>query len=441
VSDLLPVQRDRLCEIGVQLKQAREQKHLSLDDVSAKTLIRATILKAIEEGDTRPLPEPVYIKGFIRRFGDLVGLSGRELSESFPWQPDASVPAGFVTSGNIVAVTPQKTKTVAPGSKAAQAEALADPPAGTPVPEAPTVPPADQIPAKTAEAVSVAAAMEDADAKRDPKPDPERDLGVSGEASPAALDFSPASDAMADAAEPGPQPDGLVQSELARPDVDAAYASRAALFDDAIAPVPAADLAAMAELPEQPFEPEGEDVAQPLAPPAALASLPPPPAPVTYPEPEERRMLPIILGLLGLGLGIGVAALALSDRSPQGQQAQPPAETVPATQTAPPAAPAPTEPEETSAVSPGKVVMELEVRDEAAWVIVAVDGVDQLEGLQAVGFQQRWEGNEQIQLWTPRPDLVWISVNGGPQQPFGPLSELSAANPIKTASFKPEGTE
>lgn len=74
----------KLIEIGAHLREIRHQHDLSLEEISANTLIPTRLLKAIEEGKIEHLPEPVYTKGFIRRFGDALGLNGATLAESFP---------------------------------------------------------------------------------------------------------------------------------------------------------------------------------------------------------------------------------------------------------------------------------------------------------------------------------------------------------------------
>ncbi|NJN31762.1 MAG: hypothetical protein HC824_16045, partial [Synechococcales cyanobacterium RM1_1_8] len=129
MSDLEPIQHERLRVIGDQLRLAREARGLSLEEASGKTLIRATILKAIEEGNAAPLPEPVYIRGFIRRFGDVVGLQGKELCETFPWEPAHSLHLPFVASGDslvtaatVAPVAVAKPERVEPGR--AQSESL-----------------------------------------------------------------------------------------------------------------------------------------------------------------------------------------------------------------------------------------------------------------------------------------------------------------------------
>ncbi|MBD1870602.1 helix-turn-helix domain-containing protein [Oculatella sp. FACHB-28] len=77
-------QSDKLSEIGAYLRQAREERLLTLEQVAAKTLIQARLLNAIEHGKLHQLPEPVYIRGFIKRYADALGLSGAEVANAFP---------------------------------------------------------------------------------------------------------------------------------------------------------------------------------------------------------------------------------------------------------------------------------------------------------------------------------------------------------------------
>lgn len=78
------VQQEQLKAIGTYLSQIRQEQDRSLEDIAAKTYIPLRILKAIEAGQERPLPEPVFIQGFIRRYGDALGLDGIDLSQKFP---------------------------------------------------------------------------------------------------------------------------------------------------------------------------------------------------------------------------------------------------------------------------------------------------------------------------------------------------------------------
>lgn len=79
-------QRERLTEIGAYLRQLREQQQLSLEDIHKRTWIRTSLLKAIEEGQIQRLPEPVYIRGFIKRYAEAIEQDGEAFSEAFPIQ-------------------------------------------------------------------------------------------------------------------------------------------------------------------------------------------------------------------------------------------------------------------------------------------------------------------------------------------------------------------
>ena len=77
-------QVEKLEELGSRLRQFRTEQSMSLEDVAAQTRIQARLLSAIEEGRLDELPEPIYIKGFIKRFAEALGLNGAELANAFP---------------------------------------------------------------------------------------------------------------------------------------------------------------------------------------------------------------------------------------------------------------------------------------------------------------------------------------------------------------------
>ena len=77
-------QVEQLKRIGEQLQQTRELQGITLDHVALKTYIPRRLLQAIEDGDLARLPEPVFVKGFIRRYADVLGLDGIDISRQFP---------------------------------------------------------------------------------------------------------------------------------------------------------------------------------------------------------------------------------------------------------------------------------------------------------------------------------------------------------------------
>ncbi|MEM6836222.1 MAG: RodZ domain-containing protein [Cyanobacteria bacterium P01_C01_bin.120] len=72
--------REQLVYIGQILREAREATGFSLTMLAEKTLIRRSLLEAIEMADISQLPEPVYTRGLIRRYGDSLGLDGETLA-------------------------------------------------------------------------------------------------------------------------------------------------------------------------------------------------------------------------------------------------------------------------------------------------------------------------------------------------------------------------
>lgn len=77
-------QAQKLVEMGARLRQFRTQQSIVLEDIAAQTRIQERLLRAIEDGRLEQLPEPVYIKGFIKQFADALGLNGTEFANEFP---------------------------------------------------------------------------------------------------------------------------------------------------------------------------------------------------------------------------------------------------------------------------------------------------------------------------------------------------------------------
>jgi cytoskeletal protein RodZ len=88
---LPPTPTEILQDIGSNLRQLREQKQMSREDVSARTQIQPRLIQAIEEGHIEMLPESVYVKGMVKRYGDSLGLDGRTIAAQVPkWEPEVA---------------------------------------------------------------------------------------------------------------------------------------------------------------------------------------------------------------------------------------------------------------------------------------------------------------------------------------------------------------
>lgn len=73
------------------LKQAREAKRISLNDVSDATLINVKFLEAIEQGNIDILPQ-TYIRAFIREYASFVGLDPVEIMKRYDQERNEPAP-------------------------------------------------------------------------------------------------------------------------------------------------------------------------------------------------------------------------------------------------------------------------------------------------------------------------------------------------------------
>jgi cytoskeleton protein RodZ len=67
--------------VGEQLRIAREEKGLSLDDIAGETRIPFRHLESLENGEWDKLPAPTYTIGFAKAYASVVGLDRAEISE------------------------------------------------------------------------------------------------------------------------------------------------------------------------------------------------------------------------------------------------------------------------------------------------------------------------------------------------------------------------
>src|SRR5579885_749013 len=72
-----------MADIGTTLREARMRARIDITEAEARTKIRAKYLRAIENEEWDLLPGPVYVKSFLRTYGDFLGLDSRALVDEF----------------------------------------------------------------------------------------------------------------------------------------------------------------------------------------------------------------------------------------------------------------------------------------------------------------------------------------------------------------------
>ncbi|MGA2177162.1 MAG: helix-turn-helix domain-containing protein [Verrucomicrobiota bacterium] len=86
--------------VGEQLKQAREAQKLGIHEVVDLTKIRGDHIRALEAGNYSVFSAPVYIRGFVRTYANLLHLDaaqileqlGRELADAGQIDPTLAPP-------------------------------------------------------------------------------------------------------------------------------------------------------------------------------------------------------------------------------------------------------------------------------------------------------------------------------------------------------------
>ena len=72
-----------MTELGTILKEAREAKGLSLDELQSITKIQKRYLIGIEEGNYSMMPGKFYVRAFIKQYAEAVGLDPDPLFEQY----------------------------------------------------------------------------------------------------------------------------------------------------------------------------------------------------------------------------------------------------------------------------------------------------------------------------------------------------------------------
>ena len=80
-----------MTELGQKLKEAREQKGFSIDQLQEVTKIQKRYLISIEEGNFSVLPGDFYARAFIKQYAEAVGLNGEAVLEEYKHEIPQSV--------------------------------------------------------------------------------------------------------------------------------------------------------------------------------------------------------------------------------------------------------------------------------------------------------------------------------------------------------------
>ena len=103
--------------LGARLRQAREQRHLTLLQASETTKVRTHYLQALESDDYSAMPSAAQARGFLRIYAEFLGLDLTDVTHTIQ-------PAPAPASVEPVAA-PESTKTSRPSLFAGLRDRLA----------------------------------------------------------------------------------------------------------------------------------------------------------------------------------------------------------------------------------------------------------------------------------------------------------------------------
>jgi len=82
-------------ELGQWLKKTRVELGITLVEMEEKTKIRQRYLEAIEAGDMKSLPEPVYTLGFLRSYARQINVDENQVAQYYKdWQASQNTSIG-----------------------------------------------------------------------------------------------------------------------------------------------------------------------------------------------------------------------------------------------------------------------------------------------------------------------------------------------------------
>lgn len=90
---------------GQQLRQARVDTRLSVEDVARALQLSARHIAAIERDDYEQLPAATYVRGYLRAYAQLVGLAPERVLETFNQLPIANRRQGLVPPAPATQIT------------------------------------------------------------------------------------------------------------------------------------------------------------------------------------------------------------------------------------------------------------------------------------------------------------------------------------------------
>lgn len=88
-----PEEAPEILSPGYLLRSARERERFSVADLSAQTLLSKSVIEKLENNDLESLGQPVFVRGYYRKCGKVLGIDEHQLMEAYAAHTGESVEA------------------------------------------------------------------------------------------------------------------------------------------------------------------------------------------------------------------------------------------------------------------------------------------------------------------------------------------------------------
>jgi len=97
--------------IGETLRRARERTGLDVEQAAGRLHVDAAVIRALEEGRFSALGAPVFVRGHLRRYAELLGEPDAPLQARYAAMQEASIAPDLTqVPTSVVPVLPRHTR-------------------------------------------------------------------------------------------------------------------------------------------------------------------------------------------------------------------------------------------------------------------------------------------------------------------------------------------
>jgi cytoskeleton protein RodZ len=100
---------DSRASIGAQLRAARKKRKLEIEEVAQELHLDIGVVRALENDERDKLPAPIFVQGYLKSYGRLVGLPVDKLIKDYSEQMGEPPPLHVIKSAERLPAVSQRS--------------------------------------------------------------------------------------------------------------------------------------------------------------------------------------------------------------------------------------------------------------------------------------------------------------------------------------------